>query len=217
MPITPAPRQIAATLCRSLSTIYPWQRWGTSEHPMTWPSRADARRAIGPRNASSSSARSTTCTRRSTASSGSNVHMEDLVQDAFISIFRSLHGFRGEASCWQRGLIAASCAPRTHISSRRPPKAASLELVPQIASGDPSAERRMMMREAARRLYVQLDRLRGEAAHRLYAPRGGRAAARGRRAHHGCDRRGDEDSRVVARTAHRRKVGAAVIRCSRHF
>ena len=89
---------------------------------------------------------------------GSNEDMEDLVQEAFLEIFRSLHGFRGDASLstWL-DRIAARVA-YAHIR-RRPPRAAHLELVPDMPSGDPSVEDRAMARESAQRLYVVLDRI----------------------------------------------------------
>jgi RNA polymerase sigma-70 factor (ECF subfamily) len=89
---------------------------------------------------------------------GSNGDMQDLVQETFLEIFRSLPGFRGDASLstWL-DRIAARVA-YAYIR-RRPPQAARLELVPETASGDPSAEDRAMARDAARRLYAVLDRI----------------------------------------------------------
>ena len=43
--------------------------------------------------------------------------------------------------------------------TRRRPKVARLEAVPEIPDGDANAEERAMAREAARRAYVLLDRL----------------------------------------------------------
>ncbi len=89
---------------------------------------------------------------------GSNSEMDDLVQEAFLEIFRALPSFRGESSLgtWL-DCIAARVAYR--FLSKRRPDSARLELVPEIASGDPSAEERAMTREAARRLYAVLDRI----------------------------------------------------------
>ncbi|WP_394829144.1 RNA polymerase sigma factor [Pendulispora albinea] len=86
---------------------------------------------------------------------GSNACMDDLLQDAFINVFRSLPTFRGES------LLATwidRCAVRVayaHIAKRkaRPP---ALELVPEMAANDPSAEQRALAREAARHLYAVL-------------------------------------------------------------
>jgi len=89
---------------------------------------------------------------------GSNREMEDLVQEAFIEIFGSLARFRGEASLatWV-DRITARVAFR--YLSRKRPAAVHLEAVPEPADHDPSAERRAIARQAARRLYEVLDRL----------------------------------------------------------
>ena len=95
---------------------------------------------------------------------GSNRDMEDLVQEAFLEIFRSLPRFRGEASLatWV-DRITARVAYR-HLSRKRP-AAVELEAVPEPAGDDASAERRVLAREAARRLYRLLDRI--DAKHRV--------------------------------------------------
>jgi RNA polymerase sigma-70 factor (ECF subfamily) len=95
---------------------------------------------------------------------GSNTMMDDLVQESFLEIFRSLKGFRGEASL---GTWVDRCTVRVAYAflTRKKPRAAQLELVPEIASDDPSAEQRVLAREAARRLYAELDRI--EPTHRL--------------------------------------------------
>lgn len=89
---------------------------------------------------------------------GSNREIEDLVQEAFIEIFKSLTRFRGEAqlSTWV-DRITARVAYR-HLSRKRPGHV-HLEAVPEMASDDPSAERRAIARDAARRIYQVLDRL----------------------------------------------------------
>jgi RNA polymerase sigma-70 factor (ECF subfamily) len=89
---------------------------------------------------------------------GSNSQMDDLIQEAFLNVFKSLPTYRGES------LLATwidRCTVRVaygHIAQRiaRP---APLELVADVPSGDPSAERRTLAREAARRLYVALDKM----------------------------------------------------------
>jgi RNA polymerase sigma factor (sigma-70 family) len=89
---------------------------------------------------------------------GSNQHVDDLMQDVFVAVFRSLHAFRGEASL---ATWIDRCAVRAafgHIRRRRPLH--HLELVAEtIAADDPSAERRALDREAVRRLYATLERL----------------------------------------------------------
>jgi len=89
---------------------------------------------------------------------GSNSEIEDLMQEAFIEIFRSLHTFRGESSLstWlDRITVRVACG---HLSRPRLPTT-RLELVPDPPADDASAEQRALMREAARRLYALLDRL----------------------------------------------------------
>lgn len=89
---------------------------------------------------------------------GSNRDMEDLVQEAFLEIFRSLSRFRGEAklSTWIDRITARVAFNYLKRKKSRP---VLLEAVPEMPSGDPSAERRVMAREAARHLYRLLDRL----------------------------------------------------------
>lgn len=84
--------------------------------------------------------------------------IEDLIQETFIRVFRSLSQFRGQSqlSTWI-GRIALNTA-YDHLRARRPP-AARLESVPELESEDPSAEQRMVAREGLRRLYQMLDRL----------------------------------------------------------
>jgi len=88
---------------------------------------------------------------------GSNRHVEDLAQDAFIEVFRSIGGFRGESSLapWV-DTVTARVAYR-HLRAR-PPRPTQLELVPTPVEEAP-ADRRAHAREAGRRLYAILDRL----------------------------------------------------------
>jgi RNA polymerase sigma-70 factor (ECF subfamily) len=89
---------------------------------------------------------------------GSNTEMEDLVQEAFVEIFKGLSGYRGEASLgtWvDRITVRVAYA---HIA-RRKAAPVVLAVVPDVPAGDASAEERAMSREAARRLYAVLDRL----------------------------------------------------------
>lgn len=89
---------------------------------------------------------------------GSNREIEDLVQDAFLEIFRSLGSYRGEAKL---GTWIDRVTTRVAFAyfKRRRPASVHLESVPDVAADDPSAERRVLAREAARRLYAILDRL----------------------------------------------------------
>ena len=88
---------------------------------------------------------------------GSNTHIDDLLQDTFLEVFRSLPSFRGESSL--RTWIDR-CAVRVAYAhfgrrARQPP----LEAVPAEHSEAPSPEERTLRREAVRRLYSELDRL----------------------------------------------------------
>lgn len=87
---------------------------------------------------------------------GSNSDIDDLVQDAFLEIFRSMPSFRGDAtlSTWlDRITVRVAYA---YIARKRP-DTARLSLIPDLPAGDPSAEERVLAREAARRLYAVLD------------------------------------------------------------
>jgi RNA polymerase sigma-70 factor (ECF subfamily) len=89
---------------------------------------------------------------------GSNRHMEDLVQDAFLEIFRSLPHFRGEATLatWV-DRITARVAYRQLSRGHAP--AAHLETVPDLRAQGPSPDTHTAARRAARGLYAALDRL----------------------------------------------------------
>jgi RNA polymerase sigma-70 factor (ECF subfamily) len=96
---------------------------------------------------------------------GSNRELEDLVQDAFLEIFRALPSFRGDStlSRW-----CQTIATRTAYLSiaRRKPQPVDLEVVEDVvAHGDPDAHRVAHAREAARRLYQALERI--DAKHRI--------------------------------------------------
>jgi RNA polymerase sigma-70 factor (ECF subfamily) len=89
---------------------------------------------------------------------GSNAEIDDLVQEVFLEVFRTLHNFRGDA---QLGTWMDRVAVRVayaHIS-RRKTRPRTLELVADVPSGSAGADERAMSREAARRLYVILDRI----------------------------------------------------------
>jgi RNA polymerase sigma-70 factor (ECF subfamily) len=89
---------------------------------------------------------------------GSNRELEDLVQDAFIEIFRALPSFRGDSTLgrWCQ-TIAVRIAYLT-ISRRRPP-AVELALVEDTVASGADVRRQLLAREAARRLYAALDRI----------------------------------------------------------
>jgi RNA polymerase sigma-70 factor, ECF subfamily len=89
---------------------------------------------------------------------GSNRDMDDLLQETFIQVFRSLGSFRGEArlSTWI-DRIAVRVAYR-HLS-RSKAAALTVELTEDVPQGEPGAERRALAREGVRRLYAALAAL----------------------------------------------------------
>lgn len=89
---------------------------------------------------------------------GSNRDMEDLIQESFLQIFRSVASYRGEASLatWVSRISAR--VAYAYLSKRRVSTVA-LESVPDTSTGDPDTERQVVAREAMRRLYAVLDRV----------------------------------------------------------
>jgi RNA polymerase sigma-70 factor (ECF subfamily) len=88
----------------------------------------------------------------------SNAPMDDLVQEAFLNVFRSLRIYRGESSLatWiDRCTVRVAFAWIAQRKAHPPP----LELVQDVPAGDPSAERRMLAREAARHFFAALAKL----------------------------------------------------------
>jgi len=89
---------------------------------------------------------------------GSNRDLEDLVQESFLEVFRSIPRFRGDST------LATWCATiATRVAwayiDRRKPAAQNLDLVPEIAADAPDANQQVVAREAARRLYSALERI----------------------------------------------------------
>lgn len=90
---------------------------------------------------------------------GNNRELEDLVQDAFLEIFRALPSFRGDSTLSRWCQTIATRTAYLAIS-RRKPTPVDLETVEDtIAHDDPDAHRIALAREAARRLYAAMDRL----------------------------------------------------------
>ena len=83
---------------------------------------------------------------------------EDLIQETFLRVFRSLPQFRGESqlSTWIGG-IALNVA-YGHLRSN-PPPAVRLELVPDPRVDEAEAEQRVAARQGLRRLYQLLERM----------------------------------------------------------
>jgi len=87
---------------------------------------------------------------------GSNQEMEDLLQDTYLELFRSIGRYQARSS-----LVTWSCAIAAHVAlghlrSRRRP---TVELSTTTTSDDPDPRRVSMAREAVIRLYAALDRI----------------------------------------------------------
>jgi RNA polymerase sigma-70 factor (ECF subfamily) len=89
---------------------------------------------------------------------GSNRDVEDLVQDTFLEVFRSIGSFRGQA---RLGTWISTICSRTAFAhlSRKKPGAVDLDTVPEIPSEAPESDDVAFAREAARRLYAVLEKL----------------------------------------------------------
>jgi RNA polymerase sigma-70 factor (ECF subfamily) len=87
---------------------------------------------------------------------GSNVGIDDAIQDAFMEVFQSLPSYRGDAALGTWIHICAVRVAYAHIERRaRTPR---LEVVGD-ASNDPSPEDVAHAREATRRLYRVLEKV----------------------------------------------------------
>lgn len=89
---------------------------------------------------------------------GNNREIEDLVQDAFLEIFRALSSFRGDSTLTRWCQTIATRVAYLSISRRKPPSV-ELSVVEESIAGDADTRRHAQAREAARRLYAALDRI----------------------------------------------------------
>ena len=89
---------------------------------------------------------------------GSNGDMEDLLQETFIEIFRSIRGFRGEAALGTWLDRIAVRVAYAHLTRRRV-ETVHLSVVPEPMAREIGADERAMMRQAAGRLYEALDKV----------------------------------------------------------
>jgi RNA polymerase sigma-70 factor (ECF subfamily) len=89
---------------------------------------------------------------------GNNRDIEDLVQDAFLEIFRALPSFRGDSTLTRWCQTIATRVAFLWISKRKPP-AVELSVVEEVLAGDADTRRHAQARDAARRLYMALDRI----------------------------------------------------------
>jgi len=88
---------------------------------------------------------------------GPSPHLDDLLQEAFLEVFRSIGSFRSESSLrtWMD-----RCAVRVaYAFFARKARVPVLESLSDAPTGGPDAEEHALLREATRRLYVELDRL----------------------------------------------------------
>jgi RNA polymerase sigma-70 factor (ECF subfamily) len=89
---------------------------------------------------------------------GSNRELEDILQDTFLEIFRSLPSFRGDSTLTRWCKTIATRTAFVAISRRKPPSI-DLALVEDSVAGDADTRRHAQVREAARRLYAALERI----------------------------------------------------------
>lgn len=89
---------------------------------------------------------------------GSNAHMDDLLQETFLTVFRSLPSFRGDSSL--RTWIDRCAVRVAYAHFKRKSRWPSLEPVQDVGQDlAPNPEERTSHREAVRRLYAELERL----------------------------------------------------------
>jgi len=90
---------------------------------------------------------------------GHNRDLEDMLQETFLEVFRSLTRWRAEAklSTWI-DRIAVRVAYR-HMAARRALGTSALDLVPEPIAPDAPPDARAHAREGVRRLYAALARL----------------------------------------------------------
>lgn len=89
---------------------------------------------------------------------GNNREIEDLVQDAFLEIFRALPSYRGDSALARWCQVITTRVAYLYFS-RRKPATIELSVVEDVIAGDCDTRRHAQAREATRRLYTALDRL----------------------------------------------------------
>ena len=87
---------------------------------------------------------------------GSNLSVDDLIQDVFIEVFRSLPSFRGESSL---STWIDRCTAHVALSHLRKKRPRLIEMVTETASDSASPEESLLLKEATRRLYAELDQM----------------------------------------------------------
>jgi len=89
---------------------------------------------------------------------GSNEHMEDLLQESFIEVFKSLSSYRGEASLatWVDTIVTR--VVYRHLSQRRA-QLVSLAAIDDVRCCSGDLERQLDASHALRQLYAMLERV----------------------------------------------------------
>lgn len=90
---------------------------------------------------------------------GSNRDLEDLIQDAFLEIFRALPSFRGDSSLTRWSQTIATRTAYLSIQKRKPTAVDLDDVEEEVVDRDPDAHRITLARQAAKRLYAALDKL----------------------------------------------------------
>jgi RNA polymerase sigma-70 factor, ECF subfamily len=93
---------------------------------------------------------------------GSNQDMEDVLQETFLEVFRSMSRYAARSSLVTWCCAIASHVALGHLRGRRRPM---VELSDELPSREPDAQRIALAREAARRLYAALDKV--DPVHRI--------------------------------------------------
>ena len=86
---------------------------------------------------------------------GSNQDIEDLIQDAYLAMFRSIGSYAGRSALITWCCSVASHVALSHLRRRRPVALGERD----VESGAPSADRVVRARVAVARLYRALDRI----------------------------------------------------------
>jgi RNA polymerase sigma-70 factor (ECF subfamily) len=85
--------------------------------------------------------------------------MDDLLQDVFIEVFKSLASFRGESSLSTWIDRCTAHVAISHLRRKRLRLLGLVGLVEESPSKEPCPEQSVLVKEAARRLYGELDRM----------------------------------------------------------
>ncbi len=91
---------------------------------------------------------------------GSNHEIEDVVQDAFVQIFRSIGSYRGESTLARWCCAIATRAAYAAIDRQRRTPRGNVD-ADELQLAGPGIEEQLAQRRAAQRLYAALDRVEG--------------------------------------------------------